>query len=380
MPPFTLTRQSDTARVLVVSQRLRAPHISRCTLLEFEDLIGEFDSMDLVCPEGTLPTRAQRRWVRNSYRFLGWHGQLRRAPAIVDRLYDLVFFCCEDIADLIGIGPIAGWLASGRRRVCYIEELWAKDIPRRQHEIVLLRGFDHIFVSCAGAAGPLAEMTKVPVTYLAPSVDAVTFFPGVEPPSRSIDVYSMGRRSAVTHQAMLRIARDHGWFYVYDTHAGNRVIAPREHRLLLANLIKRSRYFVANRAKIDHAETRGQEEIGSRHFEGAAGGAVMIGEPPQCETYRTHFDWPDAVVPMAWNTDDPMEVIARLESDPDRLARVRANNLRYSLLRHDWVYRWEQVLNAIDLPPMPSLLRRKEQLASHAGLVDATLSATLAGR
>jgi hypothetical protein len=171
---------------------------------------------------------------------------------------------------------------------------------------------------------------------------------------------------------------ERGWFYVHDTFAANRVLEPIEHRGLLAALIKHSKYFIANRAKIDHAETRGQEEIGSRHFEGAAGGAVMIGEPPQCQTYRDHFDWPDAVVPMPFHAERPEEVIAALEADPARVERIRCTNLRQSLLRHDWVYRWEQVLGVAGLPALPELLERKHQLQRLASIVEQRVPMTVA--
>lgn len=370
MLPFTLLSQTADARVLVVSQRRRAPHISRCTLYEFEHLIAQFDRADLIYPESPQISMWRRRLVRRGYDWLRLQPQLRRAAPIGARDYDLVFVCCEDVGDLLGLGPIAAWIGRGKKKVCYVEEMWAQDLPRRRHETVLLRQFDHVFLSCAGAVEPLQSAIGVPVSFLAPSVDAIGFFPGEEPPPRGIQVYSMGRRSPTTHEAFLRLARERGWFYVYDTFAANRVIDPLDHRALLANLVKRTKYFIANRAKIDHAETRGQEEIGSRHFEGAAGGAIMIGEPPRCQTFLDNFDWPDAVVPMAWNTDRPEDVIAALEAEPGRSAKIRTASLRQVLLRHDWVYRWEKVLAAVQLPAGPELTERKAELQRLVAVVD----------
>ncbi len=370
MIPFTLQSHPAGARVLVVSQRRRAPHISRCTLYEFEHLIGQFDRADVLYPETPAISIWKRRALRRGYDWFKVQPQRRRAAPLIDRDYDLVFFCCEDIGDLLGLGPIAAFLTRAKKKVCYVEELWAADVPRREHETVLLRQFDHVLLSCAGAVEPLSRQIGVPVSFLAPSVDAVTFFPGDPPVPRAIDVYSMGRRSPTTHQALLRLGRERGWFYVHDTFAANRVIEPLEHRTLLANLVKHSKYFVANRAKIDHVETRGQEEIGSRHFEGAAGGAVMIGEPPRCQTFLDHFDWPDAVVPMNFNTDRPEEVIEALEADRPRVERIRCDNLRHTLRRHDWAYRWEQVLAAAELPALAELQERKRLLERLATVVD----------
>ena len=82
----------------------------------------------------------------------------------------------------------------------------------------------------------------------------------------------MGRRSQITHQSLLRMVQESGIFYLYDsmsaTFPANNA---KEHRALLANLAKRSRYFIVNPGKIDRQEERGNQiEIGGRYFDGAA--------------------------------------------------------------------------------------------------------------
>src|SRR5690606_7329206 len=184
MLPFTLARSSPAARVLVVSHRRRPAHLSRCTLHESEHLITQFDAADVLYPEKPEVNGLsiwKRRVLRRGYQWFGVHPQLRRAKSLVDREYDLVFVCCEDVGDLLGIGPIDAWIGAAKHKVCYVEEMWAADVPRRRHETVLLRRFDHVLLSCAGAVEPLARAIDRPVSFLAPSVDAVGFFPG-DPP------------------------------------------------------------------------------------------------------------------------------------------------------------------------------------------------------
>jgi hypothetical protein len=365
LPVPHLLKATPDARVLVVSQRLRAPHVSRATIYELEDVIAEVDAADVAACPPRGGSGLGRRLEKAIFK-LGGGLSSRRQPPRAGGPYELAFVACEDVSDLVALGDLRPWLVGARIRVCWIEEMWARDVNRGRFEVAMLRAFDHVFLSCAGTIPSLREATSLPVTFLAPAVDAITFHPGGEP-RREIDVYNMGRRSGVTHGALLRLAAQRGWFYVYDTIAGNRVSAPNEHRFLLANLIKRTRYFVANRAKIDHAQARGQDELGARHFEGAAGGAVLIGEPPQCDTFRENFDWPDAVVPMPWDAHDPAEVIDSLEADPVRVARIRADNVRNVLLRHDWVYRWQAVLRAVGLAERPELTARTGRLAGLAG-------------
>jgi hypothetical protein len=359
------------ARVLIVSQRDRAPEISRCTLVEFEDLITSMDRADVVAPTRSLSSPLRVNLARAVHKVVGRGGPLLGAAhRAVDRDYELLFVVCEDVGDLLWLGSLRAWLPLARKAVCYVEELWARDLPSRTLELELLAQFDHVFLSCAGAVQEVQRRIGKPVTFLPPSVDAIAFCPYPRPPARPIDVYNMGRRSPVTHASLVRLAAERGWFYLRDTHGANCVLDAADHRQRLAGFVKRSKYFVANRAKVDIAATRGQEELGSRHFEGAAGGAVLIGEPPECATFREHFDWEDAVVPMPFDASpaDVVEVVEQLEADPDRVARIRAANVRASLLRHDWAYRWEMVLEAAGLAPLPALAARKaalRELTSH---------------
>jgi hypothetical protein len=152
-------------------------------------------------------------------------------------------------------------------------------------------------------------------------------------------------------------------FYIYDTSENMKTLLPRDHRILVANKAKRSRYFLANTPKIDRqSETNSQSEISYRFFEGAAAGTVMIGEACTNKEFREHFDWPDAVIKVPFNAPNIADILAELDSQPERLEKIRKNNVVQSLLRHDWVYRWRAILNMVGLKPKPALIAREERL------------------
>ena len=139
------------------------------------------------------------------------------------------------------------------------------------------------------------------------------------------------------------------------------------HRDLLASMAKRSRFFMVAPAKMGlFEETHGQNEVGSRFFEGAAAGAVMIGQAPDCEAYREHFDWPDAVIPVNPDGSDILEILRSISSDPGHFVAISSRNAVESLRRHDWVYRWRQILALAGLEPTPALLDRELRLAKLA--------------
>jgi len=204
-------------------------------------------------------------------------------------------------------------------------------------------------------------------------VDTLRFCPWPDPPPRSIDVCNIGRRSPVTHEKLLEQARQGRIFYYYDTvkpaakQVTFRVSSGSEHRLLLANLLKRSRYFIANRARANQPElTRGRDEIAGRFFEGAAAGAIVLGDPPNIDEFRSRFDWPDAVIPMPFDAPEVLERIEELEADPGRQERIRKENVANSLLRHDWVHRLRTMLESVGVEAPPRMLAREARLRSLA--------------
>jgi hypothetical protein len=180
-------------------------------------------------------------------------------------------------------------------------------------------------------------------------------------------VYSIGRRSEITHRNLLKLAAENGIFYLHDSIAVNQVLDAKEHRILFANIAKRSRYFIVNPGYIDRPEIRGdQMEIGNRYFEGAASGTVMLGERPKNAVFEKLFDWPDAVVHLDYDSSEIDRIINDLDRQPERQERIRRTNVAQSLLRHDWAYRWEAIIKTVGLEPMPQLLDRKKRLQTLA--------------
>src|SRR5438094_7817572 len=90
--------------------------------------------------------------------------------------------------------------------------------------------------------------------------------------------------------------------------------------------------------------TCGQVEVGFRYYEGSTAGAVLVGQAPKCESFRRTFDWPDAVIEIKPDSSDAAEVLTELAAQPERTQEISRRNAAEALLRHDWVYRWKEVL------------------------------------
>lgn len=355
---------STKPRICLFSQRHLQRLVSRCPEYEFEDLICEIDDAEVLTPE-------PRRWFRFGQKVA---NQLARRVSVasvnpgvrksrLNRNYDLFIMICQFPRDLLSLNAIEGWRQRYRISVCWLAELWAVDLPKCKGHLKLLSKFDYVVLPCCGSIQAVEDVIGDRCVCLPPGIDTIRFCPYPNPPIRSIDVYSMGRKSLITHQALLKMAEQRRIFYIYDTFENMKTFLPRDHRILLANIAKRSRYFIANAPKIDRQfETNGQGEISYRFFEGAASGTVMIGDLIESGVFRKHFDWPDAVIEVPFHSPNIAEVLAELDSQPERLEKVRRNNVVQSLLRHDWVYRWRAILDIVGLEPRPALVAREKRL------------------
>ena len=54
--------------------------------------------------------------------------------------------------------------------------------------------------------------------------------------------------------------------------------------------------------------------------------------------------------------------IADLDGDPERLARIRRDNIHNAALRHDWVHRFRTVFETLGIAPTEAMLAREERL------------------
>ncbi|MBL8327514.1 MAG: glycosyltransferase family 1 protein [Rubrivivax sp.] len=361
------------ARVAVVSLRGTQREVWRALPFEFEDLITQMDAADIVGPAAVVRRSPfQKRVQRALQRFVKprpYAPAVRPLPT-TDRLYDMLFVPIGDFGELGLFKQLRPWMESSRVRVAWIVELWSQSIPLNAGAIRQLQHFDIIAVGCENSVEPLQKALGKPCFYLPAGVDAMRMMPGDPPAPRHIDVYQMGRRSNATHQALLTMSNQRGWYYLYDTSWGLETNDPVQHRALLANTIKRSRFFIANRAKVDAPQqTGGQQEVGFRFFEGAAAGTIMLGEIPDTPSFKQLFGWEDAVIALPFGSDNVEAVIDELLASPERMAAIQARNVRESLLRHDWAYRWQALLEQAGLPPMSALLARQKRLGELADAV-----------
>lgn len=369
------TGKPTDPRICMFSQRNLQGLVSRCNDYEFEDVVYTIDDVDLLAPQPysffSVGQKITNRLARHAS-VISINPGIRNQQ--IAKNYDLFIMKCLFLRDLISLNALKGWRQRCRTAVCWIMESWVSELHKSKAHLKILSQFDYVLINCSASVQPIQDIIQRPCSYIPPGVDAIQFSPYPDPPVRCIDVFNLGRRSAVTHEILLKMAEQRKIFYFYDTINKLDTSCPSQHRQLIANIAKRSRYFFVNTGKIDlSSETGKQAEIGPRFFEGIAAGTIMLGDYPQTDAFRNNFDWSDAVISMPFDAENIEEILADLDSQEERLEKVRKNNVIQTLLRHDWVYRWKAILNIVGFEPRPALIAREKQLKELADKVQKDL-------
>ena len=371
--PFVESGASAPAglpRICMPTWRNFRKNAYRCGLYEAQDVLAETDDVELIPIERTWGAWLDEYWLRTPL-YHDVFGKLIFAnPGLkkvrLSKDYELFIAVCATFWDLPYINAIEHWRDHCKISVCWLDELWVSDISDYKYWLPALRQFDYVFVGYRGTASPLSHAANRTCFWLPGGVDALRFGPSSDPADRAVDVYSIGRRYDSIHRQLLTAAERGEVFYVYDSHVGGgmtEVHDYRQHRELFANIAKRSRYFVVAAAKMDQPDYRqGQVEVGYRYYEGAAAGAVMIGDYPDCDAYRELTGWPDAVIQIQPDGSDTMDVLKQLGSDPERLAAISRRNAKEALLRHDWYHRWNEMFRIVGIDTSPRQAARERRL------------------
>jgi spore maturation protein CgeB len=368
--------RAPSPRICMPTWRNFRKNAYRCGLYEAQDVLVEIDDVDLIHLDMTWGARLDEYWLRMPLyhdrfsKLIFANLGLRRVR--LSKNYDVFIAVCASLLDLPYINAVERWRDHCEIGVCWIDELWVSHIPDFKYWLPALKQFDYVFVGLRGTVVALSHAADRSCFWLPGGVDALRFSPFSNPAARVVDVYSIGRRYEGIHHEMLKAVERGEIFYVHDTYAGGgltEVYDHRQHRELFANIATRSRYFVVAASKMDQPDhIQGQVEVGFRYHEGAAAGAVLIGDAPDCDAYRDLFGWPEAVIQVKHDGSDTMAVLNELGSNPERMAAISRRNTREALLRHDWIYRWNEMFRIAGIGPSPRKAAREQRLKHLADL------------
>ncbi len=335
---------------------------------EFEDVILNVSNAQLLAPA------PGGRFIRRFFGLAGQTGQVAASHLIRSRrrfsrtdveTADMLFVLCQGIRDVAILDAIPGWRRKFGKVVIWLEDHWIAKNHGARPWLKRIENVDLIICGVQTTVEVLQHAVPGRCIHLPPGIDALRFCPVSLDDKRPIEVCSIGRRSQGQHQALQNLAAQTGIYYDFDTLSGQQFTDHTEHRTALASRLQRSRFFIANYARAGQDEIVGnQRDIGFRHFEGIAAGAVLIGAPPDSISYRENLDWPDAVIETPLDGSSITDLVRALSADPDRISTARSRNIYAALTRHDWSYRWQAVMNEVNLPApcTDAAIDRQDQL------------------
>lgn len=365
----------EKPRTAVFSLRDFEKHVSRCSGYEFEDVITEEIEPGALLIEASPDSVKQRglrarRWLDRKGVPVGnfSFGADTRSLGVDVELFFVSPALPRDLAQLEAIHD---WRARSTKAVCFLQELWIAEIDTVVAKFGrILNQFDHVICGFYYSAEALAERLDVPVSYMPYGVDAELFNPYVENAPRVIDVCAIGNMDAVTYDALWAWSKERADRYYSFTTTGsaNFSVSHKQHRRNLAQTLQRSKYFFTYLAKREvTSQRRAQEEFGPRYFEGAAAGAIQLGDPlPSNPAYLEYVDWDGAVIDVPYSSAEIPAKIDALEADPEHVELIRRANVSNCLLRHDHLYRWDEVLRVAGLSETTQAAERRARLARRA--------------
>jgi hypothetical protein len=352
---------------------------------EFAELLRRIEGADVIAPQAVapcLPLNASLLHVmqdhRVSLRSMARTLYMMRTGSLFERSevagdYDVCLFMCQFLRELPNVERVRGWRSRSRLAVAFILETWTNAVERSKADLALLDKFDHVFVLNADSVPALQRHTRTPVSFLPTGADCLAASI-LKPAPRTIDVLCFGRRVPAVHERMLEIARERGWFYLFDIWGGIQATDWAAARAANADLVRRSRHFIAWDPSVssNHTAMIGSDRaLTTRYFEAAAGGAIILGSRTPGPAFDSCFDWDDAVVEISPDGRDLAQRLDELEADPERCADARRTNQVQSLLRHDWAYRWDHVLRTFGLPRSEAHEARVARLHERARVLEA---------
>ncbi len=294
--------------------------------------------------------------------------------------FDLFLFVAMRPQDLVCLDSIKGWREHSHKAAAFLFETWSGLVDEKRSYYRRLDPFDQVFLFNANSVEHVQRVTTAACSHLPAAVDCLAATPYPRPAARPIDVITMGRTDRTVHKQLVEMTRRQELLYVWDLPPGTMTSSYAEAQFRSYHLIRSSRLFTSFNFKIaadKGKESRGEDAVPARVFEGAAAGAVMIGTAPTVPDYAPLFDWPDALIEMPMDPVDMEAFYAELQANPERLRRAGILNAAQSLRRHDWAYRWEEMLRRLDLPASPALAERKAHLAALANLAEADLGLSI---
>jgi len=345
-------------RIVVLSERNATSHSSWANNFELEDILVRTCGATLLAPRQFLAhTRLEpisARIRRGRYKPVPDH-QVGEGSLLL----------------LVGMGPSSlkmlkatpRWRRRFDKVAAFIVDLYPPSLARLDRR--LAGHLDAIFVSYGQMRNAVEASTGVPTHVVLQAADTTRAGPFTT--DRRIDVVAFGRQPNNVKDVLTEHFGDPqsphlAW---WSSGKGPHTQSLTQDRRAFWSLLRRTRLSLAYRYEDSHPESfSGVSPITARWFESFAAGCAVIGSKPSSPEASAHLEWPNSVLPLDTDSGEALEQILALLQDPSLLESVGYTNRQQAVLNHDWRHRISEMLDFLDLSPIPSLEHEIMQLTT----------------
>lgn len=253
----------------------------------------------------------------------------------------------------------------------------------------LLSQFDHLFVMSSELADSIQALGFQNTTFLPLGVNTAQFHPGSA--TRWIDILSYGRGNPQVHKCLqayfnstdnltgssvssltssqltssLSYPRISSRMYFHSTFSGCEVDNQQEHEALMHKLLAQSKISLCFEASSSQRFC-GHSPLLYRWLEAWAAGCTVVGKRPFGQGVAELMDWPNSVIDLPADPATWIPFFEMLLEDETSLAQNAERNRQQCLLRHDWCYRIEQLLETVGIESPAALTQAIQSLQAQA--------------
>ena len=214
-------------------------------------------------------------------------------------------------------------------------------------------GLDHLFVMSAEIADTINASgattgSALKASFLPLATNALRV--GAKDLHRWIDIIAYGRGNLNLHRCLQMNfnQQEQGRVYFHSTFSRTDVEDQKEHITLLCKLLDRSKLSLCFEAS-NIPRFMGYSPILYRWFEAWASGCTIVGKKPFGKGVAELMDWENSAIDIPDAESDWMPFFKSLLDDSETLSLNAQRNYRECLLRHDWRYRIQQMLQTVGL-------------------------------
>jgi hypothetical protein len=142
---------SSDPRILMFSHKnIFEQAVWRCPFHEFQTIIQEVDSVDVLAPQAKSWYTTGKRVALRVGEFVSMPLNPGVSQVEIGRDYDMFLTVCESASDLLHLQAIKGWRDRCKMSVCWLPEFYIKDMEVYKSCVKILRQFDYVVFMFVG--------------------------------------------------------------------------------------------------------------------------------------------------------------------------------------------------------------------------------------